>query len=311
MIRTAAVLGSGAVARALVDALPAAGVEVRASWSRQSRIALPPLREVDLVLLAVSDGAVAEVCDALEVGRGQLVAHLAGALGLRPLSSAQRKGARTGSLHPLRAFTAGEAGSFSGAAAGIAGSDPSARRDLATLARRLGMRPLSTREGSRALYHAAAVLAAGAQVALFSEAARAFREATGASEKEARAALLPLALGALEKLRELTPAAALTGPAARGDFATIRAHRAALPEDLLELYDRLTAVAFDLRKPAAAALRTRREAATRGSGPESRSSHPRRPPPRAAPPSASSRSRARYGRRRAPPPRGPAPRRPR
>ncbi|HEY6911999.1 MAG TPA: DUF2520 domain-containing protein [Myxococcales bacterium] len=310
MIRTAAVLGGGAVARALLKALPAAGVAVRASWNRRSGTAPPPLREVDLVLLAVSDGAVAELCDALDVGRGQLVAHLAGALGLRPLSSALRKGARTGSLHPLRAFTAGQPGSFSGAAAGIAGSDSSARRDLAALARRLGLRPLPTREGSRALYHAAAVLAAGAQVALFSEAARAFRKATGAGEKEARAALLPLALGALEKLRKLTPAAALTGPAARGDLATIRAHRAALPEDLLDLYDRLTAVAFDLRTPGAA-LRTRRAAASRGSGPETRSSHPRRPPPRAARPSASSRSRARYGRRRAPRPRGPAPRRPR
>jgi predicted short-subunit dehydrogenase-like oxidoreductase (DUF2520 family) len=309
MIQTAAVLGSGAVARALLEALPAAGVEVRASWNRRSGVAPPPLREVDLILLAVSDGAVAGVCDALDVGRGQLVAHLAGALDLRPLSSARRKGARTGSLHPLCAFTVGAPGNLEGAAAGIAGSDASARRDLADLARRLGMRPLRTRERSRALYHAAAVLAAGAQVALFSEAARAFQKATGASEGEARAALLPLTLGALEKLRELTPAAALTGPAARGDLATIRAHRAALPKDLLELYDRLTAVALKLRKPAA--LRTRPAAATRGSGPGSRSSRPRRQPPRAAPPSASSRSPARYDRRPAPRPRGPAPRRPR
>ncbi len=309
MIRTAAVLGSGAVARALLESLPAAGVEVRAWWHRRSRRGPPPLREVDLVLLAVSDGAVAEVCDRLEVGSGQLVAHLAGALDLAPLSSARRKGARTGSLHPLRAFTVGEPGGFSGAAAGIAGSDPSALRDLAALARRLGMRPLPIREASRALYHAAAVLAAGAQVALFSQAVRAFRKATGAREKEARAALLPLALGALEKLRELTPASAMTGPAARGDLATIRAHRAALPEDLLGLYDRLTAVAFNLRK-ASAAVRTRPAAASPGSAPRSRSSNPRRPPPRAARPSASSRSQARYGRPRAPPPRGRAPRRP-
>jgi predicted short-subunit dehydrogenase-like oxidoreductase (DUF2520 family) len=309
MIRTAAVLGSGAVASALIDALPAAGVEVRASWNRRSGTAPPPLREVDLVLLAVSDGAVAEVCDALDVGRGQLVAHLAGALGLRPLASALRKGARTGSLHPLRAFTAGDPASLAGAAAGIAGSNASARRDLAALARRLGMTPLATRERSRALYHAAAVLAAGAQVALFSEAARAFRKATGASEKHARAALLPLALGALDKLRRLTPAKALTGPAARGDLETIRAHRAALPKDLREIYDRLTAVALELRRPEE--LRTRPAAAPRGSARASRSSHPRRPPPRAAPPSASSRSPARYGRRRAPPPPGPGPRRPR
>jgi predicted short-subunit dehydrogenase-like oxidoreductase (DUF2520 family) len=96
------------------------------------------------------------------------------------------------------------------------------------------MTPLPTREKSRALYHAAAVLAAGAQVALFAEAVRAFRQATGARQAAARAALLPLALGALAK-------GAITGPAVRGDHATIAAHRKALPPDLRPLYDLLTA----------------------------------------------------------------------
>ena len=72
------------------------------------------------------DQAVAEVCQRLDVGHGQLVVHLAGALGLGALRSARRKGARTGSLHPLRAFGRGESEGFRGAAAGIAGSDPTA-----------------------------------------------------------------------------------------------------------------------------------------------------------------------------------------
>ncbi|HZX93738.1 MAG TPA: DUF2520 domain-containing protein [Myxococcales bacterium] len=313
MIRTAAVVGGGAVARALLEALPRAGIAVRASWRRHSGLLPPPLREVDVVFLAVSDAAVADVCSILEVGPGQLVAHLAGALGLAPLAPARRRGARVGSLHPLRAFAPGGPGDFRGAAAGIAGSDASARRDLADLANRLGMHPLQTRDAARALYHAAAVLAAGAQVALFSEAVRAFRKATGAQEDEARAALLPLALGALGNLRHLPPAQALTGPAARGDLATIRAHRAALPVDLLPLYDQLTRVALRLGESAATVEDVKRlpGAAPRGPAPTTRSSSPRRPPPRGARPSASSRSPARYGPPRGPPPRGPAPRRPR
>src|SRR6267378_4220242 len=83
----------------------------------------------------------------------------------------------------------------SGARAGVTGSDKQARGQLAALARRLGMTPVPIEDRSRALYHAAAVLAAGSQVALFSEALRAFRKATGAGEEQARAALLPLALG--------------------------------------------------------------------------------------------------------------------
>ena len=69
---------------------------------------------------------------------------------------------------------------------------------------------LVTLDKSRPLYHAAAVLAAGGQVALFAEAVRTFRDATGLTEPKARAVLLPLALGALEKLWHEPPERAIT-----------------------------------------------------------------------------------------------------
>jgi len=247
-LRTAAVLGAGALGSALVDELPAAGVRVIASWTRSSGLDPPPVRDADAVLLAVSDVAVAPLCARLDVGHGQLVAHLAGALPLEALESARRRGARVGSLHPLRAFVAGRGGDFHGAAAAIAGSNAAARWQLADLARRLGMLPLAVDDGDRALYHAAAVLAAGGQVALFAEAVRAFRKATRSSEETARGALLPLALGSLEKLRAASAELVLTGPAVRGDMATIRAHRKALPKDLLSLYDALTRVSLELAR---------------------------------------------------------------
>jgi len=281
MIQTAAVLGGGAVARALLEALPGAGVRVLASWHRRSGLQPPPLRDVDIVLLAVSDLAIAEVCGRIDVGPGQLVAHLAGALGLSPLVSARRRGARTGSFHPLRPFTRDGTRGFGGFAAGISASDESAREDLAQLAVRLGMTPLSTTDKSRPLYHAAAVLAAGGQVALFAEAVRTFRHATGLSEPQARTALLPLALGALEKLWHEPPERAITGPAARGDLETVASHRKALSADVLRLYDQLTRVI--------ARLRTHPAGVPPAPGRASRSSHPRRRRPPAARPSASSR----------------------
>ena len=234
-LRTAAVLGSGAVGGALLRALPGAGVRVLSAWTRGSGLPLPAL-DVEVVFLAVPDDAVEPLCEELPVQRGQLIAHLAGALPLSSLASAARRGARTGSLHPLRAFVRGGAQDFRGAAAGVAGQGALARSQLAALARRLGMTPLAVGDGSRALYHAAAVLAAGSQVALFAEAVRAFRAATGASEPAARRALLPLALGSLEALRDHPPGRALTGPVARGDAARVAAHLAALPKDLAALY---------------------------------------------------------------------------
>lgn len=247
-----AILGGGAVGQALSRALPRAGLAVSVRWNR-SRLprpwttALPPLAGCDLILLAVKDAAVEPLCATLRVRRGQLVAHLSGALPLSALSTARAQGAAVGSLHPLRAIVRGDRAPFRGATAGIAGSSPAARRRLAAVARALGMTPLPAGDAARPLYHAAATLAAGGAVALFAEAVRAFREATGASEPAARAALLPLTLGALGKLRALPPPQALTGPVARGDAATVRGHRAAA-QGLLPLYDELLRAALRLAR---------------------------------------------------------------
>ena len=316
--QTAAVLGGGAVGQVLVPALTKAGIRVVLAWNRSEQRGwqsdLEGLREAELVFLTVNDAAIEPLCRRIAglLRRGQLVAHCAGALGLEALSSALEAGARTGSLHPLRAIPGGSAaGVLRDAAAGVAGSDAVARETLQHVARALGMSPIPVGAGARALYHAAAVLSAGGQVALFSRAIQAFQDATGAPEPIARAALLPLAQGALAALEHRAPADALTGPVARGDAATVRAHRAALDAASLALYDELIRAMLELRPSPEieALLRTRPGEASSAEVPGFRSSPPRPPPPRAELPSASSRSPAPRARPPAPPRRGRAPRR--
>jgi predicted short-subunit dehydrogenase-like oxidoreductase (DUF2520 family) len=238
-LRTAAVLGGGAVGRVLLPALRAAGLRVLAAWSRSphgSGFRTGPLPRsialADVVLMPVADQALGPLCARLTreglLRPGQLVVHLAGALDLLPLAPALAAGASTGSLHPLCAIAPGSGpAALAGAACGIDGSDRIARARLFALARALGLRPIGV-VGQRPLYHAACVLAAGAQVALFAEALGVFRAATRASEAAARDALLPLSLGALAALRRRRPPEALTGPVARGDAVTVRAHLSAL-----------------------------------------------------------------------------------
>src|SRR5207248_6262394 len=202
--RSAAVLGGGALGSVLVPALLAARIPVALAWDRARKPApwspdLHRVRHAELLLIAVTDSAVAEVCRlvAHSVGPGQLVAHCAGALDLEVLASAKRRGAHVGSLHPLRAVPRGSGpGILRGATAGIASDGPEALDRLAAVARALGMVPIEV-GGSRPLYHAAAMLAAGATVALFARAVEAFQAATGVPEEVARRALLPLATGAL------------------------------------------------------------------------------------------------------------------
>jgi predicted short-subunit dehydrogenase-like oxidoreductase (DUF2520 family) len=306
--RSAAVLGGGCLGTVLAAALPAAGIPLAVAWDRSPRAApfratLDRLAKAELIFLAVSDPAVALLCRRIAplLGPSHLVVHCAGALGLEPLAPARARGARVGSLHPLRAVPRGsDASILAGAAAGVAGESPRTRTRLFEVARALGMTPIAV-TGARPLYHAGAVLAAGATVALFSRAVEAFRRATGATERAARAALLPLARGALAALETRTPRDALTGPVPRGDAATVARHRRALPVHLVPLYDELTRAALSLAPSAAieAVLRTRSPAAPPERGRASRSSSPRRPAPSPARPSASSRSPTRRGRPRA------------
>jgi predicted short-subunit dehydrogenase-like oxidoreductase (DUF2520 family) len=317
-LRTAAVLGGGAVGQVLAAALRRLDLRIVLLWNRTEQrgweTELERVREAALVFLTVSDSAVEPLCHRIAglVGPGQLVVHCAGALPLEALSSALDAGARTGSLHPLRAIPRGSGpGILRDAAAGVAASDSTAREALDSLARSLGMSPIPVSNDARPLYHAAAVLAAAGQVALFSRAVKAFQDATGAPEPLARSALLPLAQGALAVLEHLDPSEALTGPVARGDAPTVAAHRKALEGETLRLYDELTRAMLRLRPSAEieALLRIPPAAARSAEDRGSRSSPPRPPPPKAARPSASSRSPARRappsGRRR----RGRAPRR--
>ncbi|HKC59430.1 MAG TPA: DUF2520 domain-containing protein [Myxococcales bacterium] len=316
--KTAAVLGGGAVGQVLVAALNRAGIRVVLAWNRSEQRGwqsdLEGIGGAELIFLSVADAAVEEVCTRIAplLRRGHLVAHCAGALGLDALRPALEAGARTGSLHPLRAIPRGSAaGALRDAAAGVAGSDAEARETLQQVARALGMSPIPVGDGSRVLYHAAAVLAAGGQVALFARAVQAFQDATGAPEPIARAALLPLARGALEALEHRSPSEALTGPVARGDVATVQAHRAALDGETLSLYDQLVRAMLELRPSPeiGSLLRTPPGEARPAAGPGSRSSPPRPRPPREERPSASSRSPAPRARPLAPPRRGRAPRR--
>ena len=175
--------------------------------------------EVDLVVVATPDATVAEVAAAVAPRDGVVVAHLAGALGLDVLAPH----ARRAGVHPLVALPTPEIGAkrLVGAWFGVAG-DPMAYEVVGALRGR----PFALDDADRAAYHATAVVASNHLVALMGQVER-LAAATGVPF----AAYLDLAEDTLANVRELGPKAALTGPAARGDEATIARHLAALAED--------------------------------------------------------------------------------
>ena len=178
-------------------------------------LAIDAAADVDLVVIATPDAVVADVAAAIRPGRA-VVAHIAGSLGLDVLAPHDRRAA----LHPLMSLPDAEIGAvrLTGGWFAVAG-DPL----VADLATALGGRTFEIADDDRALYHAAAAVASNHLVALLGHAQR-----LGASVGVPADALLALALGSAENAVALGPAAALTGPAARGDEATLVAHRDAI-----------------------------------------------------------------------------------
>jgi predicted short-subunit dehydrogenase-like oxidoreductase (DUF2520 family) len=98
----------------------------------------------------------------------------------------------------------------------------------------LGGRWFEVADDDRAAYHAAACIASNHLVALL---AQAERVAAGAGVP--LEAYLDLVRATVDNVARLGPRAALTGPAARGDWETIERHRAALGASELAAYDAL------------------------------------------------------------------------
>jgi predicted short-subunit dehydrogenase-like oxidoreductase (DUF2520 family) len=173
----------------------------------------------DLVLLCVPDSAIADV--ARSIAPGPWIAHTSGATPLAAMSPH----ARRFSVHPLQTFTRARGPEqLDGAWAAVTGESPGAVERATWLARELGLCPFELADEHRALYHAGAAIASNFLVTLYRSASRAL-EASGAPPE----ALVPLMLRTIEN------GFALTGPIARGDWATVDAHIAAIREHLPDL----------------------------------------------------------------------------
>ena len=180
---------------------------------------------------------------------GQAMVHTSGALDADVLAPAQAAGTQVGAFHPLVAFADTEraVAALHGATVAIEADDQLAAL-LADMAEALGAHPVRLAPGSKAAYHAAAVLAAGGFVALLDAIATLGRVA-GLDEAGALAIYGPLIEGTLGNARALGLVAALTGPIARGDLGTLEAHLAALRADApgaLPLYRALAEREVDL-----------------------------------------------------------------
>jgi len=262
------IVGAGHVGRTLGRLFAARGVfavqDVRTRSLASARAAVAfigagtpvdaDMRPADVWMLAVADDAIAGVAAALAQGTplaGATVFHCSGAKASHELDALRHAGAFVASVHPVRSFAdpAAVAAAFDGTFCGVEG-DADALDVLLPAFEAIGARPVRIDPAAKTVYHAAAVFASNYLVTVMDAALRAY-EAAGIPADVARELARPLATETLANVLRLGPEAALSGPIARGDAATVaRQHAAVTAWDAPTgaLYDALAEATWDLAR---------------------------------------------------------------
>jgi predicted short-subunit dehydrogenase-like oxidoreductase (DUF2520 family) len=260
-------LGSTVLAGLLEAGLTVSAVGVHADDDTSLFATIPHVRvrdaalEADAWWLAVPDdeiyGVAGRLAEAMQScrrpgGPEPLAVHSSGLGSIHLLKPLYEQGVRVLCLHPLQTF-AGEprAELLQGVPCAVTAREERDLRLGEELASRLGMNPFRLDDERKTLYHLSAVVGCNLLVALESEAKRLMDEAT-------RDGLGIQHLGILLRttmdnlLASGDPAHALTGPVARGDVGTVRAHLRLLDREsprLAATYRSLSLEALTLAAP--------------------------------------------------------------
>ncbi|MFN8310655.1 MAG: DUF2520 domain-containing protein [Chitinophagales bacterium] len=242
------IIGTGKAATALTTAFIAAGQEVVQAWahSRESgneyadRFGLDVVYSTenwipgsDVVIVALRDDVVQEVLSQFSFGK-EVVALTSGIQSrtiLDPFS------AFNGIFYPFVSMTKTTSVNFSEAVMMIEGNSEMAVRKLSELAHRLSQRVMLKSEQERRVLHVAAVISQNFTNHLWVIASQLLEQ------HELQFDLLkPLLQEHFEQVLQHDPRKLQTGPAVRGDQATIAIHRKLLSahSDWLRVYDALT-----------------------------------------------------------------------
>ncbi len=266
---TLTIIGAGHVGQVLGKCLSEAGVVQmqqivnRSTASTNAAIAfigagqaasvIDELASADIYLISTPDDQIAACCQALVRSSGfqtnSVVFHCSGALTSEALQPAHEAGAVVASVHPIRSFAqpAQVAAHFSGTWCGVEG-DAKALASIGPLFDAIGAQFVAIQAEHKTLYHAAAVFACNYFVTLQDVALAAYEKA-GIAPEIGLQLLAPLVRETLDNVLQRGPAAALSGPIARGDVRTVARQQQALTAwraDYGQLYAQLAEVTAGL-----------------------------------------------------------------
>ncbi len=245
-------IGAGNLAWHLAQALETAGHTVLEIYSRnpvhaqalasklsQARaVAIPEFSKskAQVIFLAVPDDAIGELAQQVQLPANSILVHTSGSQPLQSLSQAHTN--RIGVFYPLQTFTKGKSIDFQQIPICIEAAQQKDLEILKGLAESISRDVQEVNSDERAVLHVAAVFACNFTNHLWSIA-----EKILSGKKIHLDILQPLVSETLEKAWKTGPEKAQTGPAKRGDNATLHCHLAFLEKDYpeyTEIYKRLS-----------------------------------------------------------------------
>jgi len=184
------------------------------------------LESCDIIFLAVADDAlsqvVAECAPHVPTATARYFIHMSGFLSSEILGPLRAKNSYVLSMHPCRSIP--EHAHFSGrdSAFVLEGDGPAVELGLEIVAALEG-RPFLIRPEQKPVYHFGAAIISNFMVTLFHEVTRLY-QTIGFDAQQVNQLLQPLLHSTMMNIAQHGPAASLTGPIARGDIETVRAH---------------------------------------------------------------------------------------
>jgi predicted short-subunit dehydrogenase-like oxidoreductase (DUF2520 family) len=173
---------------------------------------------VDVFVIAVSDDAIAKVAAQIP-NNGAIVVHTSGAVPSTVLKAHKRYGV----FYPLQTFTRNQTVDFEALPFCIDANEAAAQQLLMQLAHKLSNKVYAINDQQRAALHVAAVF-----VNNFTNHLLAIGEQLTQIHGVPFAVLQPLINETFAKIQNQSPAKVQTGPAKRGDRATLAQHKALL-----------------------------------------------------------------------------------
>lgn len=188
------------------------------------------LTKADVYIIAVSDDAIGDVSRKIEQKNG-LVVHTSGSVAMQSLQNTGRKGI----FYLLQSFSKDKEVNFNKIPFCLEAENEEDLQLLETLAKTIGKKIYRINSEQRKRLHVAAVFVNNFTNHMYKIGADICNEHQVPFE-----VLLPLIQETAQKITELSPDAAQTGPAKRNDQKTIQDHLALLNAEQQEIYKLIT-----------------------------------------------------------------------